>query len=135
MDLLDKSAGNADVGKKNVFEYRQAPPPPPPVQRGLSSASGSSQPGSFGVPPGGIRQVTPISPPGPPPIPLKYQGYLALDTPTGGFTAVIADDTRHYNVTVGEVLMGRYRILLITDKIVDVEDLAYNRRQSLPIAK
>lgn len=137
MDLLDKSAGNADAGKKNVFEYRQAPPPPP-VQRGLSSvsgASGSLQPGSLGVPPGGIRQQISISPPGPPPIPLKYQGYLTLDTPPGGFTAVIADDTRHYNVTVGEVLMGRYRILSITDKIVDVEDLAYNRRQSLPIAK
>ncbi|HEY2380129.1 MAG TPA: hypothetical protein VGK48_03000 [Terriglobia bacterium] len=133
MNLLDKSEGDADVGRKNIFEYRQ-PPPPPSVQRGLSSP-GSSQPGGFGVPPGGIRQQAPVAPPGPPPIPLKYQGYLTLDTPTGGFTAVIGDDTRHYNVTVGEVLMGRYRILAITDKVVDVEDLAYNRRQSLPLAK
>jgi hypothetical protein len=31
--------------------------------------------------------------------------------------------------------MGRYRILAITDKVVDVEDIEYNRRQSLPIAK
>ena len=68
-------------------------------------------------------------------MPLKYQGYLVLDTPPGRFTAVIADDSRHYNVTVGEVLMGRYRILAITDKVVDVEDIEYNRRQSLPIVK
>ena len=136
MDLVDRSGADGDVGKKNVFEYRQPPPPSPPVQRGLPSATGSSQRGGVGVSPGGIPQTPgPPQPPAPAPIPLKYQGYLTLNTPTGGFTAVIADDTRHYNVTAGEVLMGRYRILSITDKAVDVEDLAYNRRQSLPIAK
>jgi hypothetical protein len=66
---------------------------------------------------------------------LKYQGYAASAVPGGSFTAFLADDARHYNVTVGEVLMGRYRILGISDKTVDVEDLEYQRRQSLSIVK
>src|SRR5262249_20101720 len=71
----------------------------------------------------------------PPPIPLKYQGYAVSTVPGGTITAFLADDSRHYNVTVGEVLMGRYRILGISDKTVDVEDLEFKRRQSLPIVK
>jgi hypothetical protein len=77
----------------------------------------------------------PPPPAPPPPIPLKYQGFAAENGAGGGFTAFLADDSRHYNVNVGEVLMGRYRILAISDKGVDVEDLQYNRRQTLPLLK
>jgi hypothetical protein len=49
--------------------------------------------------------------------------------------AFVADDSRHYNVTAGEVLLGRYRILSITDKSIEVEDMEYNRRQTLPLLK
>jgi hypothetical protein len=38
-------------------------------------------------------------------------------------------------VTAGEVLMGRFRILGITDKSVEIEDLDYSRRQTLPLIK
>jgi len=38
-------------------------------------------------------------------------------------------------VTVGEILMGKYRIAGITDKTVDVEDIENNRRQVLPLLK
>jgi len=134
MDLVEKPGSDGDIGKKNIFDFAHTPPPPPPPQRG-PSFPGASQPGNTGLPPTGLRSSIPGIPPGPPPIPLKYQGYLVLDTPAGGFTALIADDQRHYNVSVGEVLMGRYRILSITDKVVDVEDIEYNRRQSLPIVK
>ena len=81
--------------------------------------------------------TTPPPPPAPPPVPLKYQGFATIQSPNPnpGFTAFLADDTRHYNVTVGEVLMGRFRVLNITDKSVDIEDLAYNRRQTLPLVK
>ena len=132
MDLVEKPDSDGDIGRRNIFDFAHTPPPPP--QRG-PSFPGASQPGNTGLPPANFPPRTPPIPPGPPPIPLKYQGYLVLDTPTGGFTALIADDLRHYNVSVGEVLMGRYRILAITDKVVDVEDIEYNRRQSLPIAK
>jgi hypothetical protein len=76
-----------------------------------------------------------VQPPLPPQIPLKYVGYLTQDSAGGAFVAVLSDESRHYNVTTGEVLMGRYRVVTISDKIVDVEDLQYKRRQSLPIVK
>ena len=135
-DLLDKPDTGQEIGKRNIFEYRQAPPPPPapprgsrpgrPFQGNLSDAIDSVS-GNF--PPQNVQ------PPLPPQIPLKYVGYLALDTPGGGSVAVLSDDSRHYSVTAGEVLMGRYRVLTISDKIVDVEDLQFKRRQSLPIVK
>jgi len=31
--------------------------------------------------------------------------------------------------------MGRFRIATITDKAVEIEDLEYNRRQTLPLMK
>ena len=58
-----------------------------------------------------------------------------MNKPGGGLTAFLADDARHYNVTAGEVLMGRYRIASISDKSVEVEDLEYNRRQTLLLLK
>jgi hypothetical protein len=136
LDLVEKENGGQGAGKKDVFQYQQTPPPPPSpstTQRG-SSGSGS-RPSDIAIAPVPIRNPVPPAPPPPPPIPLKYQGYAVSTVPGGTFTAFLADDSRHYNVTVGEVLMGRYRILGISDKTVDVEDLEFKRRQSLPIVK
>lgn len=133
LDLL-KPDGGEDIGKKDVFRYRQAPPPSSAVSRSGPPQMASSQPGSGpGAQPS--FQTRPPGPAPPPPIPLKYQGFAAENRAGGGFTAFLADDSRHYNVNVGEVLMGRYRILAISDKGVDVEDLQYNRRQTLPLLK
>ena len=134
LDLVEKQSGEESAGRRDVFQYHQTPPPAPPAsQRGLMPSK-ATRPTDIGFPPAQVRQIPP-APPGPPPIPLKYQGYAASTVPSGSFTAFLADDSRHYNVTVGEVLMGRYRILGISDKTVDVEDLEYQRRQSLPIVK
>jgi hypothetical protein len=136
-DLLDKPDTHQEIGKRNIFEYRQAPPPPPPPgpPRGSRSARlFESNPDGSGSVPGNFPPPT-TQPPLPPQIPLKYVGYLTVDAPGGGFVAVLSDDSRHYSVTNGEVLMGRYRVLTISDKIVDIEDLEYKRRQSLPIVK
>jgi hypothetical protein len=132
-DLLDKPDTGQEIGKRNIFEYRREPPPPPPGPPRGSRVNPPFQ-STGGSVPVNTPPLTP-QPPLPPQIPLKYVGYLTLDAPGGGFTAVLSDDTRHYNVTAGEVLMGRYRVLTISDKIVDVEDLEYKRRQSLPIVK
>jgi hypothetical protein len=132
-DLLDKPDNGQEIGKKNIFEYRQAPPPPPAPGPPRGSRT-PFQVNGGGIGASGVPPLTP-PPPLPPQIPLKYVGYLTVDAPGAGFTAVLSDDSRHYNVTAGEVLMGRYRVLTISDKIVDVEDLEYKRRQSLPIVK
>ena len=134
-DLLDKPDTGQQIGKRNIFEYRQAPPPPPPEPpRGSRITRFEPNAGGIGSVPGNFPPPT-VQPPLPPQIPLKYVGYLTVDAPGGGFVAVLSDDSRHYSVTTGEVLMGRYRVLTISDKIVDVEDLEYKRRQSLPIVK
>jgi hypothetical protein len=140
LDLVEKETGDESIGKRNLFQYRQAPPPPPPP---APPRGGSFGAGNLGLPPGGlppqqpqpVRNPGPPPPPPPPPITLKYQGFVAKSTPSGGFTAFLADESRHYNVTVGEILMGKYRIASITDKTVDVEDLDNNRRQVLPLLK
>jgi hypothetical protein len=133
-DLLDKPDTHEEIGKRNIFEYRQAPPPPPPAPPRGSRSARQSNPDGIGSAFANFPPAT-SQPPLPPQIPLKYVGYLTLDAPGGGFVAVLSDDARHYSVTTGEVLMGRYRVLMISDKIVDVEDLEYKRRQSLPIVK
>ncbi len=111
LDLVDKPE-ESEAGRTNVFQYRQGRPAPDP--------EGSK-------------------PPPPPPIPLKYQGFAVLNFGNSGTPALMAflsdDSSHHYNVSVGEVLLGRYRIVGITDKNVEVEDLQNNRRQVFPLLK
>jgi len=125
----------ADAGRTNVFQYREG--------RG---APGSSVPGSSGIapppPPAPVvptpapGPIRPTVTPGPPPIPLKYQGFAVVSSPTPKLTAFLQDDSqRHFNVTVGEVLLGRYRIATITDTSIEVEHLQFSRRQVLPLQK
>src|SRR5262245_7107403 len=130
LDLVESAGAEGSIGKRNLFQYQEAPPP---------AVSGSAR----GAAPTIVRntppptpnpiQLRPPGPPQPPPIALKYQGFAATLAPNRGFTAFLSDDSRHYNVTVGEILMGRFRIASITDKSVEVEDLEYNRRQILPL--
>jgi len=129
LDLVEKSGGtDGNIGKRNLFQYQQAPPPPV-----SASARGAAPPPTPPAPTTIPLQTRPAGPPQPPPIGLKYQGFAATLAPNRGFTAFLSDDSRHYNVTVGEVLMGRFRIASITDTAVEVEDLQNNRRQILPL--
>jgi hypothetical protein len=142
LDLVEKQQPPDEVGRKNPFQYREAPPPPPPGQggqRGQNGGPGGAAPGT-GAPGSGsdlatgpTRPAGPPPPPPPPPIPLKYPGYASEG---GRITAFLIDDSsRHYNVTVGEVLMGRYRVAQISPNSVEIEDLDNNRRQTLPLLK
>ena len=133
LDLVEKSLGTeGNIGKRNLFQYQQAPP-----AAVSTTARGAAPPSFRNTAP--TQTTTPAQtfrppgPPQPPPIGLKYQGFAATQAPNRGFTAFLSDDSRHYNVTVGEVLMGRFRIASISDKSVEVEDLEYNRRQILPL--
>jgi len=142
LDLIEKAEGSQEeIGRKNVFQYQKPPASRPPVPGSGGSASttpGSEQPAppSVGLPPTTSGSSASAAPPGPPPIPLKYQGYAAESAPGGQMTAFLTDDaSRHYNVTPSEILMGRYRINQISTASVEVEDLETNRRQTLPLLK
>jgi hypothetical protein len=115
-----------DVGTRNLFQYG-------------SVRSATSEPG--GVPPSAALSPPVVnrppasrpSPPPPPPIALKYVGFAIVNN--GTLTAFISDDTQRYNVTAGEVLMGRFRVTRITTQSVEIEDIDFKRRQTLPLVQ
>jgi hypothetical protein len=130
LELLDKARADEDLGKSNLFAYRNsrppeptkvAPPPPPPV---------------VNPNPAPARPMVQTPPP-PPPIPLKYVGYAFVEPNSKVLIATILDDNqqRHFNAVQGDIWMGRYRVLRITDTAVDVEDIDTSRRQTLPLVK
>lgn len=126
LDMMERSEESQDIGRNNVFQYRLGRPAFP-AEPGMPPAPTMppSALGSFPNPPIAL----------PPPIPLKYQGFAEVNSNSGRLTAFLSNDTHHFNATAGEVLMGRYRILRITDATVEVEDLEHNRRQILPLLK
>jgi hypothetical protein len=129
LDLIGTDTKVGDVGRNNLFQYRTAAVPA--VQAGPTSPI---PPVPTPVDQRPIITVPPTPPP-PPPIPLKYQGFAVMDQSQGVLTAFLSDDAQHFNVTQGEVLMGRFRIERITTTAVDVQDLEFNRRQTLPLQK
>ena len=134
LDLVEEPEGS-QAGDTNIFQYRQRKPAPEALKPGVG-------PGSLAPVPPPVVTAQPVPsrpslPPPPPPITLRYSGFAVTNEPVGTLTAFLFDDSsrRHYNVNVGEILMGRYRIVGITDTSVDIEDLQYNRRQMLPLQK
>src|SRR5215469_7472949 len=63
-DLLDKPDTGQEIGKRNIFEYRQAPPPPPPEPRRGSRTTTPSQSNPVEI--GSVPGNTPVQPPLPP---------------------------------------------------------------------
>ncbi len=131
LDLVGKEENAEDIGRRDIFVYGKKVVP----QKGPVAVSSTPQlpPTQTTTPQAVIRP--PVTNPPPPPIPLKYPGYFVVNSPGGNLIAILDDGVRHYNVTVGEVLMGRFRITQISDKSVEVEDLEYNRRQAIPLTK
>ena len=131
LDIVENPDSAQDIGQKNLFQYGQRrlpsrPGPPEATEEVKPPVPAVTQP----VP------VVPQTPPPPPPptIPLKFTGFAVLNS---SLTAFLTDESglRHYNVSAGEVLMGRYRITQISDKAVEVEDLQFSRRQTLALQK
>jgi hypothetical protein len=137
LDLIEKSQNSSEeIGSKNVFQYRQTPPPAVSGSRGrfpIIPSQPAAPAASESLP---VRPPAMIAPPGLPPIPFKYQGYATQDVPGGQMIAFLTDETaHHYNVAVGETLMGRYRITQISANSLEIEDTDNNRRQKLPLTK
>jgi hypothetical protein len=138
IEAVESPDTGTDIGQKNVFQYGEGRPvargiPPGPLQ-------GTRPPVPTEIPPGAVTPAEPPPPPSPPPppppppIPLRFTGFAVHNS---SLTAFLTDDSgiRHYNVTAGEILMGRYRVSQITDKAVEVEDLQFSRRQMLALQK
>ncbi len=137
IDLVEKTPTPDRIGDTNVFQYRTREAPPQsekPVTSGPQGSPIATGPGSntAAATPAIPYRPAPIPPP---PAPLKYQGFAAVSDQNGALTAFISDDSRSFNVRVGDVLMGRFRIVQITVTNVELEDLEYKRRQILPLLK
>lgn len=122
MSLQDPAANPT---RRNPFAYGPEPLPP----------RASAPPPQAVAPPVQRQPPPPPAPPPPPPIPFRYAGYVALDDQGGRLTALLVDSnaSRHFTVFKGETLLGRYRILELTQAFIEVEDLEFNRRQRMPL--
>ena len=127
LDLLDRKNEDETVGDKNLFQYgqRQAPLAAPPA----GPQSPQPQPQSNTPVAPAVRPQQP-----PPPIPLKYVGFAFVEPNSKALIATLLDDSqRHFNAVEGDVYLGRYRVARITETTLEVEDLEFNRRQTLAL--
>jgi len=132
LDIVENPDNAANSGQKNLFQYGQRRDPSRPIPSGATGAA--KPPVPVITQPAPVVPPPPALPPPPPPIPFRFSGFAVVNS---SLTAFLTDEAgvKHYNVSAGEVLMGRYRITQITDKAVEVEDTQLNRRQMLALQK
>jgi hypothetical protein len=74
----------------------------------------------------------PAGPPPPPPIDLRFCGYFAsADGHDRKVILVHGDDV--VLARPGDVVLRRYKLLSVSPNSIQVEDLSYNNRQTLPL--
>lgn len=102
---------------RNIFSASLPPPPPPPVSK---------------VP----VNVNPGPPPGPPPLTVdaKYFGYVS-DAGGSHRRAFFATSNNEDVIIAGEgdTLMGRFRVIRLTNTTADVEEVSSGRRATLTL--
>lgn len=113
LDLLDRL-------KK--FQYRGS-------QRNIFSAAAPSAPAPAAA---AKPRADAAAPAGPPPltIPAKFFGYVT-DARTGTRRAFFSEGDNVYILGVGEMLLGKYRLLEIGNNTVEMEEISSGRRTSL----
>jgi len=80
------------------------------------------------------EQTGPPPPPPPPPINLKFFGFASKPgEPKRIFLATEGGDV--FIAGEGDIIDRRYRVLRITPIAVEVEDVLYNNRQSIPLTQ
>jgi hypothetical protein len=135
LDLLKSDGNENEVGRNNLFQYRGNFSAQLGSTGGIPGARGGTGPTPPPAPPVFFPPTTPVNPgpppppPGPPPMQFKYDGFMR--TPDG-LVASLSDNTGHYSLREGDILIGRYRVAKVTDTIVEVEDLQVPRRQAFP---
>jgi len=119
LDLL-KDIGADDVGRKNLFQYRQKALPQPQQQVRTQVIP---QP----TPPPVIQERIP------PPVRqskvFRYEGF-SLPTNNGKMLASLSEGGTTYYAREGECIMGQYCVRRITEQTVEIEDIVLNSRQT-----
>jgi hypothetical protein len=117
LDLLDRLKKLQYEGShRNIFSSSA----PPPV---------SAAPSVAAMPP---PVVGPAPPQGPAPlvVPATFYGYVT-DAQTGARRAFFIEGDNVYVLAVGEVLLGRFRLMQIGNSSVELEETSTGRRATL----
>jgi hypothetical protein len=122
IDLIE-GLESADVGQKNIFQYRQkpvaAPPPSPP------------QPPRPIIPTGTPTiTLSPQQPSTPPMKVFKYEGLSISPPKSGRMIASITEGNNTYTVELGECVMGQYCVRRLTETEIEIEDTQLKQRRS-----
>lgn len=111
------------------FEYHDA-------HRNIFSSSAllPARPSAAPQPTAFAKLAPPAPPSGPPPlvIPAHFFGYVT-DGRTGVRRAFFKQDEDGYVLGVGELLVGRFRLVQIGDSTAELEETATGRRTTLPM--
>ena len=82
---------------------------------------------------GPVGPPTPPPPPPPPPINLKFFGFA--NKPGEPKKIFLSQDGDVFIAVEGDIVNRRYKIIRITPTSVEVEDVLYNNRQSIPLTQ
>jgi hypothetical protein len=82
---------------------------------------------------GPIGPPAPPPPPPPPPITLKFFGFA--NKPGEPKKIFLSQDGDVFIAVEGDIVNRRYKIVHITPTSVEVEDVLYNNRQSIPLTQ
>ena len=126
-DRLSVRSVPDDGPGRNPFQF--GPESSPPSSQSDVPLPLVPEPGAVSRPPAVVE--APSAPP-PPPIPFQYNGYAVVDL-SGETTALLFDSERSFVVSAQDVVVGRYRIIEITEAFVEIEDLEFGPRQRLPL--
>jgi hypothetical protein len=120
LDLLDNLKKlKYDAARRNIFS---------------SSALLPSRSAATPQPPVVAKPAPPAPPSGPPPlvVPAHFFGYVT-DAETGVRQAFFKGDEDGYVLGVGELLVGRFRLVQIGDNSAELEETATGRRTTVPM--
>jgi hypothetical protein len=115
-DLLKNSEEASYKGTgRNIFEEQLAPPP---IEKPKQTV---------------IVAPTPVvvTPPAPPPIPLKFYGFA--NKPGQAKAIFLANGDDIFIGHEGEIVNRRYKIVRIHPTQVEIEDVMTNNRQTIPL--
>jgi hypothetical protein len=108
---------------RNIFSAASAPPPVV-IQKPIAPAR--------------VAVVAPpvhidTGPPPPPPIDLKFAGYFEVPG-TGQKRAILLHADDEVLAYAGDIVLRRYRVISISIRSIEVEDMQNNNKQTLPLA-